>query len=93
MKSQRRLLTSLTLLVVAILLGCSATSRRSPDVSDSIRESLDRAGLSDIKVSQDRDAGVVTLTGQVPNDGDKSQAESIASSIATGPDFRGSTGC
>jgi hyperosmotically inducible periplasmic protein len=84
MKSQRRLLTSLTLLVVAILLGCSATSRRSPDVSDSIRESLDRAGLSDIKVSQDRDAGVVTLTGQVPNDGDKSQAESIASSIATG---------
>ena len=84
MRSRRPLLTSLTLFVVAILLGCSATSRKSPDVSDSIRKSLDQAGLSDVKVSHDRDAGVVTLTGQVPNDGDKSKAESIAKSIAAG---------
>ena len=35
-----------------------------------------------ISVEQDRDKGVVTLTGQVASDSDKSQAESIAKSIA-----------
>ncbi|MFY9530133.1 MAG: BON domain-containing protein [Candidatus Acidiferrales bacterium] len=84
MRSRRPLLTSLTLFVVTILLGCSATSRKSPDVSDSIRKSLDQAGLSDVQVSQDRDSGVVTVSGQVPNERDKSQAESIAKSIAAG---------
>jgi osmotically-inducible protein OsmY len=34
-------------------------------------------------VAQDRDKGIVTLSGSVPTDGDKSQAESIAKSIAT----------
>jgi hyperosmotically inducible protein len=33
-------------------------------------------------VAQDRDKGVVTLSGNVPADGDKAQAESIAKSIA-----------
>jgi osmotically-inducible protein OsmY len=36
----------------------------------------------DVSVSQDRDKGVVTLGGHVAADGDKSQAESIARSIA-----------
>ena len=35
-----------------------------------------------VKVSQDRDLGVVTLTGQVPSDDQKAQAESIARSFA-----------
>jgi osmotically-inducible protein OsmY len=64
--------------------GCSGTARQSPDVSDSIRKSLDQAGLKDVSVSQDRDKGVVTLGEQVAADADKSQAESIAKSIATG---------
>jgi hyperosmotically inducible protein len=55
-----------------------------PDVSDSIRKSLDQAGLKDVKVSQDRTKGVVTLAGEVPSDMDKSQAETIAKSIAGG---------
>jgi hyperosmotically inducible periplasmic protein len=73
-----------TLLAVGCLVDCSRTPAKSPDVSDSIRRSLDQAGLKDVSVSQDRDKGVVTLTGNVPADGDKSQAESIAKSIATG---------
>jgi osmotically-inducible protein OsmY len=56
----------------------------SSDVSDSVRKSLDQTGLRDVSVSQDRDKGVVTLGGHVPSDGDKSQAESIAKSIAGG---------
>jgi hypothetical protein len=50
---------SLVLLVVGTLVGCSTTSTKSPDVSDSIRKSLDQANLKDVSVSQDRDKGVV----------------------------------
>jgi hyperosmotically inducible protein len=78
----RSLVTGLTLLTVGGLVGCSGTATKSPDVSDSIRKSIDQAGFKDVSVSQDRDKGVVTLGGQVASDGDKSQAESIAKSIA-----------
>jgi hyperosmotically inducible protein len=73
-----------TLLAVGTLAGCSSEPAKSPDVSDNIRKSLDQAGLKDVKVSQDREKGVVTLGGDVPSDMDKSQAETIAKSIAAG---------
>jgi hyperosmotically inducible periplasmic protein len=84
MKAVRLLVTLLTLLIVGTLSGCSSTPTKSPDVSDSIRKSLDQSGLHDVSVSQDRDKGVVTLGGHVPSDGDKSQAETIAKSIVGG---------
>ena len=83
MKKVRLLVSLVTLLIVGTLVGCSGTTK-SPDVSDTIRKSLDQASLKDVSVSQDRDKGVVTLGGHVPTDGDKSQAESIAKSIAGG---------
>ena len=83
MKTVRLLVSLVMLLIVGTLLGCSGTTK-SPDVSDTIRKSLDQASLKDVSVSQDRDKGVVTLGGHVPTDGDKSQAESIAKSIADG---------
>ena len=43
---------------------------------------MDQAGLHNISVAQDRDQGVVTLTGKVAADEDK--ANSIASSMAGG---------
>ena len=58
---------------------------KSPDVADSIRKSLDQAGLKDVKVSQDRVKGVVTLDGDVPSEMDKSQAETIAKSHRSRP--------
>ena len=73
---------SLALLAFGIMLGCSADTPKSPDVSDSIRKSLDQAGFKDVSVSQDRDKGVVTLGGQVASDNDKSQAETLAKSLA-----------
>jgi hyperosmotically inducible periplasmic protein len=73
---------ALALVAVGALAGCSMTSAKSPDVSDSIRKSLDQAGLQNVSVSQDRDKGVVTLGGQVATDNDKSQAESLAKSFA-----------
>jgi osmotically-inducible protein OsmY len=82
MKTLKPCLFSLALVVVGTLVGCSATSTKTADVSDSIRTSLDKAGYKDVSVSQDRDKGVVTLGGHVAADADKSQAESIARSIA-----------
>jgi hyperosmotically inducible protein len=74
----------LTLLALGALAGCSSEPTKSPDVSDNIRKSLDQAGLKDVKVSQDRTIGVVTLAGEVPSDMDKTQAETIAKSQAGG---------
>jgi len=82
MKILRLSVTLFTLLAVGTLLGCSGTSTKSPDISDSVRKSLDDAGFKTVTVSQDRDKGVVTLGGQVGSDGDKAQAESIARSLA-----------
>ena len=74
----------LVLMIVGVLIGCEKTATPSPDVSDSIRKSLDQAGLKDVSVSQDRDKGVVTLGGHVAADAGKSQADSIARAIAAG---------
>jgi hyperosmotically inducible periplasmic protein len=81
MKNLRLSVTALAALTIAILAGCSGTTA-SPDVSSSIRTSLDQANLKDVSVSQDRDKGIVTLGGHVASDGDKSQAETLAKSLS-----------
>jgi hyperosmotically inducible protein len=68
-------------LVIAAGLACN-DKPQAPDVKASIQQGIDQAGLKDVSVSQDRDKGVVTLTGTVSTDSDKSQAMSIAQSIA-----------
>jgi osmotically-inducible protein OsmY len=73
----------LTLAIAGTLAGCSSTTK-SPDVASGIRKSLDQAGYKDVSVSQDRDKGVIMLTGHVPADGDKAQAEQLAKSMADG---------
>jgi hyperosmotically inducible periplasmic protein len=82
MKKFRVSVAMLTLFAAGILAGCSGTSTKSPDVSDVIRKSLDQAGFKDVSVSQDRDKGIVTLSGQVASDSDKTQAETLAKSLA-----------
>jgi hyperosmotically inducible protein len=82
MKKLRSSVAMLGLLAAGILAGCSGTPTKSPDVSGSIRKSLDEAGLKDVSISQDRDKGIVTLAGQVTRDSDKIQAETIAKSLA-----------
>ena len=82
MKTMKLFFTALALLAVLILAGCTQTASKSADVSDNIRKSLDQAGLTKVSVSQDRDKGIVTLGGQVTNENDKLQAESVAKSFA-----------
>lgn len=82
MRSQK-LFYSIAGIIIGSMAACSDTpTTKSPDVAGSIRTSLDQAGLKDVSVSQDRDRGIVTLTGTTTSEGDKSQAESIAKSFA-----------
>ena len=72
----------LIVFVISVASGCASNSTKAPDVTASIRQALDQAGLKDVSVSQDRDKNLITLTGKVANDNDKLQAESIARSMA-----------
>lgn len=74
------LIASLTL-SMGISLACN-NAQKAPDVSGTIRHALDQAGLNDVRVGQDRDKAVVSLTGNVGSEDDKARAESIARSIA-----------
>ena len=71
-------------LFAALCCGCANEARKSPDVSGDVRKSLDQAGLQNVHVSQDRDKGVVTLTGDVKSEDDKARATAIAKSAAGG---------
>ena len=82
MKKFRLSLALIALVAVGILAGCSETVAKSPDVSDSIRKSLDQEGFKDVTISQDRDKGIVTLSGQVVSEDAKVQAQSLAKSLA-----------
>jgi hyperosmotically inducible periplasmic protein len=82
MKFLKFVCLSAPLLVVGSIAACSDNNAKSPDVTDSVRKSLDQAGLKDVSVSQDRDKGVVSLSGTVLSEGDKAQAESIARNFA-----------
>ncbi len=77
-------LTMLTPVLLAALLSACSSQPKSPDVTSDVRKSLDQAGLQNVHVSQDREKGVVTLTGNVPSQDDKMRAEDVAKSIATG---------
>src|SRR5271156_6887783 len=78
---------ALTLFSAAIVMSaCSGTAAKSPDVTGSIRTSLEQSGLKDVSVSEDRDQGVVTLGGHVTNAADKAEAESVAKSLAGSQD-------
>ncbi len=84
MKTFQSYLVALSALAISALTGCSTTPTKSADIADSLRASLTQAGFQDVKVDQDRDNGVVTLTGHVAADADKAQVQSIAQSIAVG---------
>ena len=49
-----------------------------------VRQSLDQSGFKDVSVSDDRNNGVITLSGRVASDDAKNQAESIAKAAAGG---------
>jgi len=61
--------------------GCSNTPK-APDIASNIRSSLNEKGLKDVSVKQDRNNGVITLSGHVPTLPEKMQAETVAKALA-----------
>jgi len=83
MKTLTNCAACLAVLSVGIFTGCSQTPK-SPEVASSIRRALDQAGLKKVSVAQDREKGVVTLSGNVGAEGEKAQADAVARSLAGG---------
>ena len=74
-------MTSLSLALA--LIGCNQKVMH-PDVKDTVDTAMTRNSLGVVKVSQDRDKGVLTLTGDVESAEQKAQAESVAAQVAPG---------
>ena len=64
-----------------MIAGCSNNPHYA-DSKDAVNNALTQNNMGAIHVSQDRDKGVMTLTGTVPNEDQKTQAESIAKQAA-----------
>lgn len=68
---------------VTLFVACNKTDQH-PDVKDAVDQAMTRNDLGVVKVSQDRDKGVITLTGDVDSADKKTQAQSVASQAAPG---------
>ncbi len=82
MKTSKFYLLSATLVAGLSTISCATAPTQSADIKDSLKRSLDLPNLKDVTVAQDRTKGVVTLGGHVVAESDKTQAASIAKSIA-----------
>ncbi len=74
---------SASLTLALVLVGCNRTAEH-PDVKTTVDTALTRSDLGVVKVSQDREKGVITLTGDVETPDQKTQAENVASQAAPG---------
>ena len=78
-----------TVLVLAafsamLILGACNNNAQHPDVKDAVDTAMTRHDLGVVKVSQDRDKGVLTLSGDVETPDKKAEAESVAKEAAPG---------
>jgi hyperosmotically inducible protein len=64
-----------------LIAGCN-NNPKYPDSKEAVNNSLTENNLGAIHVSQDQGKGVITLTGTVPSDSQKTQAESVAKQAA-----------
>ena len=72
------LIFTLTLLTLA----CSQ-SQKSADVQDAVENALSQAGYTSVTVAQDRDKGVLTLSGDVATEEDKQGAAEVTQSVSS----------
>lgn len=76
-----RVLLAAGLAGAMIIAGCNSNPHYA-DSKAAVNNALTQNNLGAIDVSQDRDKGVMTLTGTVPTDDQKTQAESVAKEAA-----------
>lgn len=70
-----------TLAGLLIVGGCN-NGAKFPDSVDAVNMALMQNNLGNVHVSQDRDKGIITLTGVVATDEQKTQAQSVAMEAA-----------
>ncbi|MGA2218532.1 MAG: BON domain-containing protein [Terracidiphilus sp.] len=85
-ESHRQLLLGSAVLFAgaAIIAGCH-NQPAHPDEKPAVTGALKSNNLSNVNVSQDRDKGIIALSGNVASDDQKAQAESLAKQSA--PDY------
>jgi hyperosmotically inducible protein len=76
-------LAGLMLLAMFALVGCNRENEH-PDVKDAVNNALTANQLGVVHVAQDRDKGVITLSGDVETPDKKAAAESVARQAAPG---------
>jgi hyperosmotically inducible protein len=54
----------------------------SPDMKTDIEKALNQAGVTDITVAQDRDKGVITLSGDVTTNEEKANADFVTKTVS-----------
>jgi hyperosmotically inducible periplasmic protein len=74
---------ALSLALTFTLAACNRAAEH-PDVKDAVNTAMTRNNLGVVKVSQDREKGVITLTGDVETADQKAQAENVAAQAAPG---------
>jgi len=79
-----RVLALLVTLAAVFTIACSQQKANTPDVTNQIQDSLKSSHLDNVKVSEDKDKGVITLSGDVKDEQAKAQAEDIAKQNAGG---------
>jgi hyperosmotically inducible protein len=79
-----RILAILSVFAMVFTVACSQQRANTPDVSGQIKDGLKANNLANVDVKEDRDKGVITLTGDVKSDQEKAQAEDIAKQNAGG---------
>ena len=70
------------LLGLTLATGCDKPQH--PPVKDNVSASLKANNLGDLSITEDRDKGVVTLSGNVQTEEQKTQAEALARTAAPG---------
>lgn len=73
-----------TAFTALLILGACNRNAEHPDVKDAVDTAMTRHNLGVVKVSQDRDKGLLTLTGDVETPDMKTEAESVAKEAAPG---------
>ena len=66
-----------------VLTGCNRADEHA-DVKDAVDQAMTQNNLGVVKVSQDREKGVLTLTGDVDSADKKTQAQTVAQQAAPG---------
>jgi hyperosmotically inducible protein len=72
-------------ILAATLVFAGCQSETHPDEKPAVANSLNSNNLKSVDVSQDREKGVITLSGNLPSQDLKNQAENIAKQVA--PDY------